>query len=181
MKKLPALIMALTLIISLGACADKPAQTPTPAPDPTIQPTSEPTPAPTEMPNKDNLKGFYQGLVASELLPEGTELTEQIIDGYYDGLSDIEFNQCVIYIPTFNISATEIALIELKDAADAQTVVEILANRQTALENQWKEYLPGQYELVKNAKIVQNGGFIMFAAAERAEELETAFNALFEK
>lgn len=183
MKRFAALIMTLTLIISLGACAAKPPHTPAPTPDPAIQPTPEPTPVSTETPapDKDNLKGFYQGLAASELLPEGTELTEQIMDGYYEGLSDIELNQCVIYIPTFNISATEIALLELRDTEDAQTVVEILANRRTALENQWKEYLPGQYELVKNAKIVQSGSFIMFVAAEQAEEVETAFNDLLEK
>lgn len=187
MKRFAALIMALTLIISLGACAPKPVQTPTPTPNPTVQPTPEQTPEaspePGEMPapDKSDLKDFYLGLVASELLPEGMELTEKIADGFYEELFDIELIQRVIYLPTFNITATEIVVVELADSSDAEKVLEIIEKRHGDLDTLWKQYLPQQYELVKNAKTVQNGDFIMFVVAERAEEIETAFNDLFKE
>lgn len=187
MKRLAALIMVLTLIISLGACVSEPEQTPTPTPAPTVQPTPEHTPAVSPepggipAPDKSNLKDFYQGLVESELLPEGVELTEKIADGFYEELFDVELTQRVIYLPTFNVSATEIVLVELADSSDAEKVFEIIEKRHEDLDNLWKQYLPQQYELVKNAKIVQNDNFLMFVVAERAEEIEAAFNALFEE
>jgi len=184
MKKYAALFPALILVFTLGACAADSVQTPAPTPDPTIQPTPEQTPEATPEPvepDKNNLKGFYEGLVESGLMPEATELTPQIMDGYYEGFSELELNQCTIYIPTFNLSAEEIALIEVEDSEDMETVVEVLAKRKTNLESTWKDYLPDQYELVKNAKIVQNGSYIMFVASEHADEVETRFNNLFEK
>ena len=87
----------------------------------------------------------------------------------------------MIYLPTFNVSATEIVLVELADSSDAEKVFEIIEKRHEDLDNLWKQYLPQQYELVKNAKIVQNDNFLMFVVAERAEEIEAAFNALFEE
>jgi len=179
-RKLAAFILALSLLLSLGACAEKPAQTPGPEPTPSETPAATPEPGEKPAPDKSNLKGFYEWLVASELLPEGTELTEQILDDFYGGLSEIELRQRIIFIPTFNLSATEIALFELKDSKDADRVLEIITNRLTDLDNLWKEYLPQQYELVKNARIVQNNNFILFVIAEHAEEIEASFNELFQ-
>jgi|GEM_PF-619977 len=183
MRKLAAFILALSLVLSLGACAGKPANTPGPDPTPAETPATSPEPgekpAP-ETPSKNNLQGFYEWLVENRLMPEGMELTGELLDDFYAGLSEIELKQCVIYIPTFNLNASEIALIELKDMKDEARVLEIIANRLSNLDNTWKEYLPQQYELVKNAKIVQNNSFIMFVIAERAEEIEEAFNELFE-
>jgi len=185
MKKLAALILALTLIFALGACSGKQAQTPAPAPTASEPPASTPAPEPSEKPapetpSKNDLTGFYQWLVANELMPEGMELTEDILNDFYEGLGEIELNQRVVYIPIFNLSATEIALIELKHSEDLDRVLEIIGKRLENLDNLWKEYLPQQYELVKDARIVRNNNFIMFVIAERADEIEAAFNELFE-
>jgi len=83
----------------------------------------------------------------------------------------------VVSMPMMNVHATEIAVFELKDASGADAVKAGIEKRVQALSEQWKMYLPDQYELVQNYKIVEKGNYIIFVISDSADTIVSKFEA----
>jgi hypothetical protein len=79
-----------------------------------------------------------------------------------------------------NVSAEEFFMAEVKE--DKMKDVEAgIAKRIESLKQTWEQYLPDQYELVKNAKTVKVGNYILFVVSENADKAEELFTQAFQK
>ena len=107
-------------------------------------------------------------------LPAMMEMDDNALDFLY-GMDAADLESYVGRIPMMNVHATEFFLAKVKDGK-MDDVKKILENRQSNLEQQWSQYLPDQYALVKNAKLVTNGNYVLFCISEDADSVVNAFN-----
>ncbi len=164
LKKVSALALALMMALALCACGK-----------------AEPGPGAGGNENVD-LSAFYETMFA-DAKAEG--LTMEPVEGdflenYYPGLSAVDCKQLVAYAPPMTSVAYEVALVEVSDPNDVETVKNIL---QARIDSQSTEG-PGLYpETVEqwqlNARLVTNGNYVMLAVGEGSDHEVEAFNALF--
>ena len=112
MKKLFLSIVALATLLSLFGCDQKDK-----GPEPGTPVSS-----------------FYDAILAAQ--PEGTEnliffeeSDPALINSFYPGLDGIELSQQAFYMPPIATHPCEIVLVEVKDAANVQAVVDIFQAR----------------------------------------------------
>ena len=101
MKKLLALVLALTLLLALTACGKKDAEAP-------------------------DLAAYYANFEAS-LGADNTPMVidaneEGFVDQFYPGLSDYSFKQSVIKLAAMNSVVYEFALLECEKEEDVEAV-----------------------------------------------------------
>ena len=112
MKKLTVALLLLAMIVSLFGCGgkDKGPEAGTP------------------------VSSFYDAILAAQ--PESAEdliffeeSDPALINNFYPGLDGIELSQQVFYMPPIATHPCEIVLVEVKDAANVQAVVDIFQAR----------------------------------------------------
>lgn len=104
-----------------------------------------------------------------------TELDDSLLSSLYGiNASDLVSYKC--FMPLMGVHATEFFVAEVKDGK-MDTVKAGVEKRQADLDTQWSQYLPEQYELVKNYKLVTNGNYILFAIGEQADQAVSIFNS----
>lgn len=93
------------------------------------------------------------------------------------GIGSSSMVEFVGKMPMMSVKATEYLVVK---AADGQVdaVKNGMIKRQSDLDAQWKQYLPEQYELVKNYKLVTNGNYVLFVIGENASGAVDAFNSM---
>ena len=107
-------------------------------------------------------------------LPMMMELGDDELDFLY-GLNAADLESYVARVPMMNVHATEFFLAKVKDGK-MDDVKAALESRQATLEQQWSQYLPDQYALVKNYQLVVNGNYVFFCIAEDADSVVSLFN-----
>lgn len=129
------MLLALSLVLSLGACGEK----------------------------KDafslDLTAFYEENVGDDF-PMMMELTEEMAEGYYPGLSAIERKQTVLYTAAVSFTPCEIAMVEVANAKDVEAVQAIFQKRiddQVAGGAWYPESIEGWQ---KGSKIVVRGNYV---------------------
>ena len=112
MKRVILIVLTLAMIVSLVGCSGK---------DKGPEPGT-----PVSL--------FYDAVLAAQ--PEGTEdliffeeSNPALINSFYPGLDGIELSQQVFYMPPIATHPCEIVLVEVKDAANVQAVVDIFQAR----------------------------------------------------
>lgn len=157
----------------------------TPAtPEPAVTPaTPEPEIAPATpevAPEVENLPATGAVLAISQQIDAllGAELMEldaQMMTDFY-GMDTSLLVTYVSKVPMMNVHATEYFVAEVKEG-NMDAVSAVLMARQASLASQWEHYLPEQYEMVQNYKLITSGNYILFVVAEQAEEIAAAFSA----
>lgn len=108
---------------------------------------------------------------------EISELNKGVVEAFNFNLEDIE--EGIIKFPMINLQADEVIILKLKDETKAADIEEAL---QKHVENQlqaFENYVPKNYELVKNHIFKTNGKYVLFVVSEEAEKIEGIFdNAL---
>ncbi len=164
MKKLTALLFALTLVLSLAACGGK----------------NDAPPA-----SKDaDLSAFYETLVSEGEWPSMSLLEGEMLDNFYPGLSGVATKQSAVYMADITSVACEIALVEVENADDVKTVEDIF---QARIDYQVGDgnspggaFYPATTEAWQNnSRIVSNGNYVMLAVCDDADGAVEKFNALF--
>lgn len=102
-------------------------------------------------------------------------LTDSDLSSLY-GLDSSSVEGFVGKVPMMNVKATEYLVVKAV-SGKAETVKNGMLKRQADLDATWKQYLPEQYELVKNYKLVTNGDYVLFAVGENAQAAVDAFNS----
>ena len=140
---------------------------PTPAP-------AEPTPAPAA-PSQDAsavVSAFWSAVSAAQQ-PELMDLDADFLKEMYSiDANDLEAWLCKM--PLMNTQATEYFFAKVKPGK-LDTVKAALAARQSALEDQWKTYLPEQLELVQNYQLLSQGDWVCFAICQEYASIPGIF------
>ena len=112
MKKLLLIILTLAMIVSLFGCGGKDK-----GPEPGTPVSS-----------------FYDAILAVQPEDAGDliffeESNPALINSFYPGLNGIELSRQAFYMPLIATRPCEIALVEVKDAANVQAVADIFRTR----------------------------------------------------
>lgn len=178
-KKLLALMLALTLALSLAACGGLKEEFPAEGGDQTA-----------ETPAKDiDLTEFYNTLREENTWPELMNLIEdetltELLDNYYPGLAEIPMKQCGVYVAAISAAVGEIALAEVENTEDVQAVEDIFQARIDYQvgdgNNPGGAWYPETIEGWKTkSQIVSHGNYVMLAVGDAAEAAVESFEALF--
>lgn len=167
-----------------GSTAQKPSKPS--ASKPTAPENQKPVQKPAEESSKDvDLTAFYESLPGSvENWPSMMAMSQESVDAFYPGLSDISTKQCSVYMAMISANVGEIALVQVENAGDVQKVKDIFQARidyQVGDEtNPGGAWYPATIEGWKNdSRIVSNGNYVMLIAVEGADSVVDSFNALF--
>ena len=96
-------------------------------------------------------------------------------------LYDLDINDLQSYdvrMALINVQANEIAMFEAKDGK-IDTIKKGVEKRIENLKELWSQYLPDQYELVKNAQTYENGNYYFFVVRADAKEIIDMIKANF--
>ena len=94
-------------------------------------------------------------------LPNLSDVDAETLQMVY-GISADDLTDYDAQMPLMNVIATEYFIAEVKEGK-MDAVKSALGSRQADLDQQWKQYLPEQYERrSKNYKLVTNGNYILF-------------------
>ena len=97
----------------------------------------------------------------------------------YPGISDIPTNQMVIYQPMMGAVVCEIALAEVSNTADLDSVKAIFQSRIDTQVNGGAWYPESIEGWQNNSRIVTNGNYVMMIAWQFCDDAVSAFNNLF--
>ena len=108
----------------------------------------------------------------------------EALEAFYPGLSAIATKQCVVQMAMISASGDEIALVEVENSADVETVKAIFQARIDYQvgdgETPGGAWYPAPTEMWKSeSRIVSNGNFVMLVAHNGADGVVSSFNALF--
>ncbi|MBQ8884455.1 MAG: DUF4358 domain-containing protein, partial [Oscillospiraceae bacterium] len=70
---------------------------------------------------------------------------------------------------------TEICVVKFNKNVTEDEAEKFFEKRQDSLEQTWENYLPDQYEIVKDSKVAVRGPYALFCVGEKADEAEKAF------
>ena len=152
------------------------------------QNTTQQKPAEEQKPESSasvDLAAFRDSVTSSGSWPAMAAVEGEVLDSYYPGLSDLETNQCLVSYSMISASVGEIALVEVKNASDVQTVKDIFQARIDYQvgddENPGGAWYPGSIEGWKTgSRIVSHGNYVMLVAlSEGADDVVASFDALF--
>lgn len=173
-KKLIAMMMTLAIGGALVGCTNSTEQPPVP-PTEVETPAENPGEVPAEgevSPLANEVTTITEGIELPSLVP----MPEEMFNDTF-GIDTSLLKDYYVGMPMMNVHATEIAIFELNNEADVDTVMAGIEKRQKALEEQWKTYLPDQYELVQNYKTAVKGNKVLFVISDQADTIVENFNA----
>ena len=151
----------------------------TPAPD-TPAPN---TPAPADPPatTSVDLAAFYETVLSSYEMGAMDDISgmSDVLDNFYAGLSGIATRQCLVCVPMMTRVVSELALIEVSDAADVDAVKAILQARIDVQAGGGAWYPDTVDGWKNNSRIVSNGNYIMMIVHRDCDLIVSDFNALF--
>lgn len=129
--------------------------------------------------DKVDLADFYATVTATYEMPGMTLADSQLMDQYFAGLSDVATEQSQVYVNQLTMNMGELALVQVKDKKDVDTVKAIFQARIDSMA-QGGAWYPQCVELwTNNAQVVSNGNYIMMVASEDCDSIVKDFNALF--
>ena len=155
-----------------------------PAQDETVSQPAEPE-APAEPAGEGvDLAAFYNTLAGGETWPGMMAVEGEALSTFYPGLADIAAKQCLVYYSMISATVGEIALVEVENSADVETVKGIFQARIDYQvgdgETPGGAWYPAPTEMWKNeSRIVSSGNFVMLVAHSGADGVVSSFNALF--
>ena len=173
MKKLIALLCAFTTLAFAGCSTRNDDNQDTTTTAPASQGTT------TTSEKEENLSAktlFDKAKAALGEIPATVTLDEEMFKELY-GEGDVE--EFICEIPAMNVHATEICVVKFKKNITEDEAEKFFKKRQDSLEQTWKNYLPDQYEIVKDSKVEVRGPYALFCVGERADEAEKAFEKAY--
>ena len=165
MKRLTAAALALCLMLGLTACGSKSGDNG------------------TDGAFTADLTAFYDEMFNTvypdpDNAPAASEVTGDYLEQLYPGLNDVETTQCLVYAPMITAVAYEVALVEVADSADVQTVQDIF---QARIDSQVEggAFYPATAEAWQNSsEIVVRGNCVALFVSSEKDAMVEAFNAL---
>lgn len=161
MKKLTALLLTLTAVLSLAACGGRQGDFDAKAPD---------------------LNQYYEDFMSTlgaDNTPAMMDLEGEFLETFYPGLSGFKTRQLVVKAAAISSVPFEFALVELENAADVQKAEEIFQARIDA-QVQGGAFYPETIEGWKKAQVITKGSVVaLISAGDSQSSAVEAFEKLF--
>lgn len=166
-KTITALLIAVLLVCSAGCGARSGSQ------DPAAEGTAS-----TQAVGTIDLGSVMQEMLDTVSLPEMMTLAQDDLVDYFG----LEPQWCADAAACINSNGYEKDEIILVRAADADSVPQIEACLQTTLENaaaEMQNYLPKQYEMIRNCSVQTRDLYVWLFISGAAEELQSVLDKQF--
>ncbi len=125
-----------------------------------------------------DLPALYEQLKALPDAPEMVLISEKRMVNYY-GIDPQVCPQALLARCSDGLRADEIWLVEAADEAAAKTIAERAEARIRQLCEETENYLPEQYLIVKQAKVVQVGNSVGLFISPQSDRMADMFRAAF--
>lgn len=170
MKKLFCVLLAAVMVLALAACGGKD----TPADNANNDPQQD------QQTQSVDLKQAAADAVAAlgDEYPMFPVEDAEELEGFYPGLSAIETKQIVAYQPPVSGFGCELAMVEVANAADAETVRGIFQARVDGFAND-TAYPENAPAWKNNAAVTVNGSYVVLGVLPESTELPPVFKAEF--
>ena len=111
-------------------------------------------------------------------LPEmKTISTEQLFSYYGIKEDDVAYFSAVVASDSF--SKDEVAVFEAIDEGEANTICDSLKKHYDKILKECSEYLPEEYTVVKDCKVVKDGIYVRLFISAQAEKMDEIYNSYF--
>ena len=159
MKKIALLTFSLLLTATLFAGCQK-------------------TEATTEVAVKDLWKDIEDAVGVDNMVAD-QKLDDEKLKSLY-GVDPDDLEEYEARVPSMNVHAEEFFVAKVKDGKMDKVKSDIETHLKN-LDSTWSQYLPDQYELVKNAQVRENGNYILVTVSSNADKATDAFDKMFSK
>lgn len=146
MKKRIAALLLIAAALSLCACGGKEAAA---APD---------------------MQAVYEKLMETEGMPEMITVPADVAETLL-GIAPADCKQAVAAICQISLQTDEIWLVEAVDAAAAGRIAELAKARVEQKSAELEHYLPEQYKVVQQARIISSGNCVVLLISPQVEQL----------
>ena len=170
MKKLLCILLAAVMVLALAACGGNYA----PAANGDNDPQQEPQ---TQSVDLKQTAADAVAALGDEYPMFPVEDAEEL-EGLYPGLSAIETKQVVAYQPPVSGFGCELAMVEVANAADAETVRGIFQARVDGFAND-TAYPENAPAWKNNAAVTVNGSYVVLGVLPEDTDLPPVFKAEF--
>lgn len=144
----------------------------------------------------DDIAAAIKEQIKNDMIEQGMseeDFTEEgVIPGYVDGdlkaeeenpmvaldINKEDIEQGRLIAPMINLNSNHIIILKAADESkisDLQAVLESVKESQVGV---WEQYLPDQYEKVKNNIIKTNGKYLLYVTYDNPEKIEEIFDNL---
>lgn len=129
--------------------------------------------------DKVDLADFYATVTSTYEMPGMTLADSQLMDQYFPGLSAVATEQSQVYVNMMSMNMGEMALVQVKDKKDVDTVKAIFQARIDSMIEGGAWYPEPTRIWTDESRVVSNGNYIMMVASEDCDSIVKDFNALF--
>lgn len=107
----------------------------------------------------------------SNMRAEDKEKLKKLYDIDADKLEDFKF-----YRAESNVKADELLILKVKDKKDIDDIKNKINKRIEKQETSFKDYLPKEYDLIKNSVVKTKEDFVLFIASSDADKVAGEFD-----
>lgn len=176
MRKILSVLLLAFITIGLVACGDK-GETEVRSDVPVTEILTTMKEEIDEGANEELLvDGELQGYVEGDLTAEDSE--DPFISMFLERtqIDQDSLDEGVFLIPLMNVNSDQLIILKAKEEDNVAVLKEGLERELEEQEGIWEQYLPDQYEKVKNNIIITKGTYLAFITADDPEALEKVFN-----
>lgn len=119
-----------------------------------------------------DLNGVYAA--CQEYLPDMMVLDDTTMLNFL-GIHAEDCTQVIAAVCAAGLQADEVWLIQAKDQDALNRLTALAQTRQTAKEDETESYLPDQYVIVKEGKILTQGLYLAYLVSPRVDDMQAAF------
>ncbi len=140
------------------------------------KPVSSETPPVKEEKKSSEIAGMMVSVIPSEL--HNLEVLPQELYKDIYGIDPDKFEDVTVYGTMINVKANEIIVIKVKDEADIASATSALEARKQQVYKTWEQYLPDQFEMVKQGVIKTNGKYAALIISPEVSKVASEFMKL---
>lgn len=116
---------------------------------------------------------------ATEVEDEMKKMEGEVVGNFYT-IDENAVDSYLIYTSASGATAEEFAIFKAKDASGVEAIKTMLDQRVEDLGKRFEQYIPAEMAKVQNARITENGNYVVFICAGDTSAAEEAFEKAFQ-